>query len=151
MILCPELFLVNGRIIQPSRTVGSLSVHQCNDGFTLAGEVTRQCTRSGDWSGAPPTCTRKLPLLIASSFALFTGRLIVVTVLLSRSFPGDAGTTACPVLLPPSDGNIDITVTTPGATVTYSCNSGYRLDGPMMRTCMDNGSWSGSDPICNRM
>lgn len=60
VILCPELFLINGRVIKPSLTVGSLAVHQCNSGFTLTGVITRQCQRSGEWSETPPTCTRKL-------------------------------------------------------------------------------------------
>jgi len=39
-----------------------------------------------------------------------------------------------------------------GATATYSCNSGYILDGNAMRTCEDvnNGTWTGMDPQCNR-
>ena len=62
----------------------------------------------------------------------------------------DPGTTACPVLIAPSNGDIAITMTTPGATVSYSCNTGYILDGAMTRTCLENGTWSDSDPVCNR-
>ena len=73
--------------------------------------------------------------------------------LFSLSFisSADQGTIACPVLTSPSDGDIVITVTTPGATVSYSCNLGYILDGAMTRTCLDNGTWSDSDPLCSRM
>ena len=60
VILCPQLLLVNGMIIMTSNTVGSQAFHQCNPGFSLSGLSIRECTNSGQWSGAEPTCTRKL-------------------------------------------------------------------------------------------
>ena len=36
-----------------------------------------------------------------------------------------------------------------GATVTYTCNTGYTLNGNNMRTCLTGGAWSGSDPTCD--
>lgn len=60
VILCPQLLLVNGMIIMTSNTVGSQAFHQCNPGFQLSGLSIRECTTSGQWSGAEPTCTRKL-------------------------------------------------------------------------------------------
>ena len=67
------------------------------------------------------------------------------------TFTADTGTIACPELFAPSNGNIDITVTTPGSTVSYTCNPGYVLDGSATRRCLENGAWTGSDPVCNRM
>ena len=61
-----------------------------------------------------------------------------------------AGTIACPLLDSPSDGNISISTTIPGSTVSYTCELGYILAGPMTRTCLENGTWTGSDPMCNR-
>ena len=39
-----------------------------------------------------------------------------------------------------------------GATASYTCNSGYTLDGDNMRTCQDvnDGTWTNNDPSCNR-
>ena len=36
-----------------------------------------------------------------------------------------------------------------GGRATYTCNSGFRLVGSSIRTCLIDGSWSGSQPICN--
>uniref|UniRef100_A0A8C6S673 C3/C5 convertase n=1 Tax=Neogobius melanostomus TaxID=47308 RepID=A0A8C6S673_9GOBI len=32
--------------------------------------------------------------------------------------------------------------------ITYHCYSGYTLRGPFRRTCLENGKWSGSNPVC---
>ena len=35
-----------------------------------------------------------------------------------------------------------------GTNISISCNSGYRLDGSNFGTCLANGAWSISFPIC---
>ena len=40
-----------------------------------------------------------------------------------------------------------------GTVATFTCNTGFRLSGDMMRTCGGDGSsqsgeWSGSSPVC---
>ena len=48
------------------------------------------------------------------------------------------------VILPPYfDGAANF-----GHTVTYSCDRGYDLIGPVMRTCQADGRWNGSVPTC---
>ncbi len=40
----------------------------------------------------------------------------------------------------------------PVATVaTYTCATGYTLNGGSTRTCGSDGMWSGSSPVCQRM
>ena len=34
--------------------------------------------------------------------------------------------------------------------ITYECDIGYYLLGPMTRTCMPNGTWSGLMPVCGK-
>ena len=36
----------------------------------------------------------------------------------------------------------------PGEICTAICNTGYQLMGSHMRTCQNNGSWSGSKATC---
>ena len=36
-----------------------------------------------------------------------------------------------------------------GATVSYTCNTGYTLNGSNMRTCLTGGAWSGTAPSCD--
>ena len=54
----------------------------------------------------------------------------------------------CPALANPNDGFVAVTGNVPGATATYSCNVGFMLEGNLLRTCQDDGTWSGSEPFC---
>ena len=60
----------------------------------------------------------------------------------------------CSFVLEPNNGVVSYNPqgqnqTLVGATVNYTCNSGYTLNGNNMRICQANGTWSGSDPTCN--
>ena len=48
-------------------------------------------------------------------------------------------------------GRVFVTNRDIGGRATYTCNSGFSLVGSSTRTCLSNGSWSGSQPICNCM
>ena len=54
----------------------------------------------------------------------------------------------CGVLINPANGEVVAFVTTFNSTATYSCNTGYTLTGDDMRTCLETGLWSGSEPMC---
>ncbi len=58
-------------------------------------------------------------------------------------------TVVCPTLSDPHNGDIVITTTTVGSSVSYTCRRGYRLDGQTVRECQSNGQWTGSDPVCS--
>ena len=57
---------------------------------------------------------------------------------------------SCSSLSSPRYGRVSVTTRDIGGRATYTCNSGFRLVGSSTRTCLSNGSWSGSQPICNR-
>ena len=48
----------------------------------------------------------------------------------------------------PCNGNVTVRGTAPGDTATYSCMTGFELQGDPRRTCQDNGEWSGVTPCC---
>ena len=56
---------------------------------------------------------------------------------------------SCGYLSSPRYGRVSVTTRDVGGRATYTCNSGFRLVGSSNRTCLSNGSWSGSQPICN--
>ena len=58
----------------------------------------------------------------------------------------------CGTLTNPANGQVIHTGgTTFGETATYSCNTGYRLVGSSIRTCLVTRGWSGSIPTCQCM
>ena len=56
--LCPLLHNVTrGRVMTPTpRSIDSVAVYQCEEGYTLGGDERRTCLRNQTWSGKEPTC-----------------------------------------------------------------------------------------------
>ena len=54
----------------------------------------------------------------------------------------------CSTLSNPSNGRVNQQGDRPGDRARYTCNSGYELVGQSIRTCQNNGEWSGDAPIC---
>ena len=50
----------------------------------------------------------------------------------------------------PENGQTQFSTTTFNSVATYTCDSGYTLQGSNSRTCQASGQWSGSVPQCNR-
>ena len=50
----------------------------------------------------------------------------------------------CGSLAAPENGHTTIF----GLTANYSCNEGYTIMGNEVRTCQENETWSGEDPVC---
>ena len=62
---------------------------------------------------------------------------------------------SCSSLTNPNNGMISCSLGNDGVhsyedTCSFTCNTGYELTGSDTRTCQSNGSWSGSDAICQR-
>ena len=57
----------------------------------------------------------------------------------------------CGTLSNPTNGNVALVNgdTQYGAIATYSCNSGYTLNGNTDRQCLSNGQWNASNPTCD--
>ena len=55
----------------------------------------------------------------------------------------------CGTLADPANGQVSHTAgTTFGQTATYSCNTGYNLEGDSTRMCQAAELWSGNEPNC---
>lgn len=57
-------------------------------------------------------------------------------------------TTACGLLRQPTNGELRVVGTGENAEAFYKCHWGYRLRGHSLRTCLRNGSWTFTDPVC---
>lgn len=56
--------------------------------------------------------------------------------------------TRCQILSNPKNGRVEHGGTDIDSVATYSCQSGYVLDGLSQRRCASDGTWSGTDPTC---
>ena len=67
---CPELLApANGRVTWTGLTAGHTSTYTCDSGSQLVGQVTRTCSKNGEWSGNPPACKSKYALFLCVLFA----------------------------------------------------------------------------------
>ncbi|XP_005539993.3 P-selectin isoform X1 [Macaca fascicularis] len=90
----------------------------CDEGFSLSGPERLDCTRSGRWTDSPPTCEA----------------------------------IKCPELFAPEQGSLDCSDThgefNVGSTCHFSCNKGFKLEGPNNVKCTTSGRWSATPPAC---
>ena len=54
----------------------------------------------------------------------------------------------CGSLPSPDNGRVLVFDSLVGNFADYFCDPGFILDGNFFRICLDNGSWSGSEPTC---
>ena len=128
----------NGQVSTTGTTFGQTATYSCDTGYNLVGDSTRTCQATGEWSGSAPTCQR---MLLLSNITI---KYVHNVFLLSSAVD-------CNALSDPANGQVSTTGTTFGETATYSCDTGYNLVGDSTRTCGAAGSWSGSEPTCERM
>lgn len=62
--------------------------------------------------------------------------------------------TVCPELSNPEFGSVTLTGRTIGSNATYTCDSGYALEGSTTRVCerldVNSAGWSADAPTCQR-
>ncbi|KAG7158260.1 Sushi, von Willebrand factor type A, EGF and pentraxin domain-containing protein 1-like 3 [Homarus americanus] len=151
---------------------------ECDEGFQAEGKSTATCTGEGDWSNAPPRCSRvscgppQLP-----DYAIIEGEVFLYGAtanyscregyelqgasVLTCEANGEWSSEA-PTCAPVSCGSPThfphtlIRFITPehnqphsyGSTASYSCDLGYQLQGGENQVCEANGEWVGDDPSC---
>lgn len=111
----------NGTVSQPDEAAaGDTANYACDEGYVLEGEATRTCQDSGQWSGEAPRCV-------------------------DESDPP----VHCALLDGIENGDVEQPdEASPGDTATYSCGEDWALLGDAVRTCGDDGEWSGEAPRC---
>ncbi|XP_064387176.1 uncharacterized protein LOC135335578 [Halichondria panicea] len=57
--------------------------------------------------------------------------------------------TCPPALADPTNGQVSIVTNTIGSTATYTCDTGYGVNGATTDTCGADGSWSAVPPTCD--
>ncbi|XP_078682413.1 E-selectin-like [Branchiostoma floridae x Branchiostoma belcheri] len=149
-------------------------VFSCNSGFTLNGQATPTCQADGTWSHPVPTCSpRQCPALTAPPFGVLRpigarSYQDTVTFECDQGYTLNGATSAtcqadetwsnpvptctpvqCPARAAPANGAVTPTgaVSYPNG-VTFTCNSGYTLNGQATPTCQADGTWSHPAPTC---
>ena len=59
----------------------------------------------------------------------------------------DSALRSCPVPAAPENGAVEVTGVQP-IVASYTCHEGATLVGSEIRTCQQDGSWSGEEPSC---
>ncbi|KAL9960408.1 hypothetical protein ACROYT_G033860 [Oculina patagonica] len=116
---CPKLIApANGSLQSCSNLPGKSCHFSCNKGYNLTGSPTRTCNNNATWTGTQPQCN-------------------AVT---------------CPALQAPSNGKRQNcsgkTAENYNIVCRFSCNAGFDDFGSPSRRCLENGSWSGQDFLC---
>uniref|UniRef100_A0A8C2AYQ9 Sushi, von Willebrand factor type A, EGF and pentraxin domain-containing protein 1 n=1 Tax=Cyprinus carpio TaxID=7962 RepID=A0A8C2AYQ9_CYPCA len=151
---------------------GSVVTYSCMDGFTLRKESSVRCQADGNWSKPYPECipvecphpedipngivdVQGLMYLSTAVYSCKAGYDLAgnSTVLCGQSGQWIGGVPIChpvkcaaPKEIP--NGSVRYFKLQFSQSVTYSCHRGYRLQGPEMLTCLENGQWHQEAPTC---
>ncbi|WAR24853.1 PTPRT-like protein, partial [Mya arenaria] len=98
---------------------------RCNNGYYLSKNDNRTCQENGELSGDSPLCE----IVKCNSFGTISnGTLSFKYNILTISYAFGYGT-----------------------SVSSVCDEGFELRGSDVRTCLENGSWSGITPNCEKI
>ncbi|CAG2055794.1 unnamed protein product [Timema podura] len=109
-----------------THSVGGVAHYSCPKGQYMVGNSTRVCTKKGTWTGHTPECK----FFSSSSSSKRRQRVEDITKAMS----------SLPVAMLATKGNVQNTTVFPH----------YERIGPYLRKCMDDGTWSGEEPRCER-
>ncbi|XP_078371653.1 sushi, von Willebrand factor type A, EGF and pentraxin domain-containing protein 1-like [Oculina patagonica] len=121
-LTCPSLSNpANGNVaLSSGLALGSTATYTCNNGYRASFAATRYCQADGQWSGGTPTCIR-----------VYCAEIGQVE-------------NANNVVLTGQNGGKNVLNT----KATFTCKANYAMVGDAVRTCQQDGSWSGIQPRC---
>uniref|UniRef100_H2Y785 Sushi domain-containing protein n=1 Tax=Ciona savignyi TaxID=51511 RepID=H2Y785_CIOSA len=176
-ISCGELSAIDNGSIRcvGSNNFRSSCVYVCNNGFNLVGSDSRKCSATGEWTNSPPVCelTTCVPLRAPRNGAMDCddsidecGTTCSFTCRKGFTLSGEARRTcghdmrwsgeAAQCLranCPPLNVNPGITYNCTnesniGSNCTFQCDNEATLLGSTYRVCLNDGTWSRSNPVC---
>ncbi|XP_072444221.1 sushi, von Willebrand factor type A, EGF and pentraxin domain-containing protein 1 isoform X6 [Chiloscyllium punctatum] len=152
--------------------VGGRVTFSCEEGYQLNGTETITCLKDGLWSHTLPHCQARscgipgIPTNGTTEGTEFTfGEKVVyscnkgyvlsgaaeISCLANGSWSHETPTCEplmCPTPQDTDSGRYDLNGITYLSTVSYTCNSGYQLQGPSTLTCNSTGQWNSTAPVC---
>lgn len=150
----------------------TLVSYSCDPGYELLGNAVLICQEDGTWNGSAPSCISMecdLPVAPENGFLHVTetttgsavqysckpGHTLVGSdirlCLRNREWSGASPrceAISCPKPNPVTDGSIRGSNYSYLSVLYYECNSGYVLNGTSRRTCQEDKTWDGDEPVC---
>uniref|UniRef100_A0A8C9NBQ1 Sushi, von Willebrand factor type A, EGF and pentraxin domain-containing protein 1 n=1 Tax=Serinus canaria TaxID=9135 RepID=A0A8C9NBQ1_SERCA len=164
--------LLNGKAIYENNTVGSTVTYLCERGYSLEGEPAAECTRDGRWSNPLPLCKPNpcpVPFIIPENALLsevdfHVGQNVSIRCREGYQLKGQSvitcnadetwtpATAKCEKISCGPPAHVENALVRGsfyqyGDMITYSCYSGYMLEGPLRSICLENGTWT-TPPTC---
>ncbi|XP_043938591.1 inactive serine protease PAMR1 isoform X2 [Protopterus annectens] len=121
-----------GSIINGFAPAGTVIQFACNDTYILEGNEQRICLKDGQWTGKQPACVKVQAEKLQN----------------------------CPELSIPENGYLEIMEgtglitndqATVGTVIQFTCNNSYVLTGSKQRMCLQDGQWTGKQPVCDKV
>ncbi|XP_078490611.1 sushi, von Willebrand factor type A, EGF and pentraxin domain-containing protein 1 isoform X41 [Ciona intestinalis] len=167
--------------VTPIYAIHAVVTYTCNNGYKLENVDSISCPASGTWPALPTTCTRICatpPTLANGDFTVKNNanQYDINTVLTYTCNSGyrldNSATVTCQAggqftslaavctkvcTTPPTLANGDFTVKNNAnqydinTVLTYTCNSGYRLDNSATITCQASGQFTSLAAVCTRV
>ncbi|XP_053406177.1 sushi, von Willebrand factor type A, EGF and pentraxin domain-containing protein 1-like [Mercenaria mercenaria] len=162
----------NGTVSMSDSIYMSTATYSCFTGFSLNGSVTRTCMSDGNWNSSAPSCNfvdcgslsnpengtvsmSDSTYMSTATYGCFTGfsltgsatRICMSDGNWNSSVPS-CNPVDCGSLSNPENGTVSMSSSTYMSTATYSCLTGFSLNGSVTRICMSDGNWNSSDPSC---
>ncbi|XP_038000987.1 P-selectin [Motacilla alba alba] len=180
VLRAPEKGELNCSHLHGDFTFGSTCAFSCQKGFVLKGPESRECTATGTWTGDAPRCeaikcsaltTPKMgqaacshlhgDFTFGSTCAFSCQKGFVLMGPESRECtalgtwtgsPTHCKAISCPVLSPPSRGQLSCSHVhgnfTYNSTCSFSCEEGFVRMGAEMLRCEATGNWTRDPPVC---
>ncbi|KAM4876293.1 sushi, von Willebrand factor type A, EGF and pentraxin domain-containing protein 1 [Thomomys bottae] len=167
----PAEFL-NGNAVVENSTGESRVFYSCHRGYSLEGPLEAYCTENGTWSHSVPLCKPNpcpVPFVIPENAVLSEKEFYVdqnVSIKCREGFllkgqgvitcnPDETWTQTsakCEKISCGPPAHVENAIARGihhqyGDMITYSCYSGYMLEGSLRSVCLENGTWT-SPPIC---